>query len=235
MLLASRGGERNAAHSVIHQFKEQFASRHARITKSEEKAVAHLTGHIAVVDDGEAVIGEYLLHPAGTAFVLAHVFHEVDFARYRTFQHLRHAVLGGGCTSRCNHIQDGSDERGAEYARIFVAFCQRRILLVEKLIGYASQGNALARITEYLRSGKHEDVIIGIARHGRHERRLVGTPVLMAEIHTEIRLVFHHHHVISGGKLADNLQFFFFQAYPCGIVRIGIDHGCNVSLCHIAF
>ena len=56
-----------------------------------------------------------------------------------------------------------------------------------------------------------------------------------AEVHGEIGKVFQYDYIIPGGKFADDTQFLFFQAYPAGVVRIGVDNGGYIAFLEIAF
>ena len=52
---------------------------------------------------------------------------------------------------------------------------------------------------------------------------------IFSEVHAEVRKVFSYNGIILGGEFSYYFKFFFLQAEPGGIFRIGIDYGCNVS------
>ena len=50
-----------------------------------------------------------------------------------------------------------------------------------------------------------------------------------AEIHSEVGEIFDHDRIIFVCHLSDDLQFFVCQAEPGRVVRVRIDHGCDIA------
>ena len=235
LLVASGGRERNAAHPIVKQFLQQVSPTHLAITDGEEEPVAHHLCGIVIIDDVETVVRENLLHLFGTTGILAGIFHEIDFPFGGETEHLGIRILGGCRTSRSNHIEDRRDECLTEHACILVSLGQCREMTFEELVADASQRHSLAGIAEYLRGREHQDIVVGIMRHGRRIRRLERMSHIATEIHTEVSQVLHHDDIVLGGQFANNRQLFFFQANPRRVVRIGIDDSSYIALCQERF
>ena len=51
----------------------------------------------------------------------------------------------------------------------------------------------------------------------------------IAEVHIKVSQILQHNNIILGRKRTDDLQFFLGETHPGGVVRIGIEHGCDAS------
>ena len=173
-----------------------------------------------VVDYVETVVGKYLLHPVGTALIFPCVLHKVYLSLTRQAQHLGVAILCGCRASARNHIEYGCGEGGSEHSRIVITPGERWEMAVEQHIGDTGKRSTLSRIREYLRRRQHQDVVVGVARHCGHIRRLIRVAQVTAVVHAEVCQVLAHHSVVLGGKLAYNPQLVLLQACPCRIVRV---------------
>ena len=100
---------------------------------------------------------------------------------------------------------------------------------LEKLVADADKGHPLAGVAEDLRRRHQQDVIVRIAGHGGHERRLPGMSQVAAIVHAEIGQVFHHDSIVAGSQFADHRQLALFQTGPGRVVGIRIDDGRHVA------
>ena len=156
------------------EFLDEFRTAHAGVGEREKETVANGFMDILRIGDGKTIVAEYLLHLPGTDGIFPGVLHEVDFPLTTETQHLGIAVLRSGGTARRYHVLYAGYEGRTEHTRVVVTLCQGREMPVEELVGDTHQGDALSCIGENLRGRKHEDVVVGISRHGAHEGSLIG-------------------------------------------------------------
>ena len=137
------------------------------------------------------------------------------------------------CSGR-HGIEHAVDVHRSECASA-VTLCQSRIGAVIEFVGDCCYTDALAGIAEGFGTGDLQDVIVRVACDCCLIRRLKRFSEWLAEVHGEVGEVFDYNRVVFIRHLSDNLQFFFFQAEPGGIVGIGVDHGGYVSFGKILF
>ena len=56
-----------------------------------------------------------------------------------------------------------------------------------------------------------------------------------AEVHSEIGKVFEYYEIVCAGQFADALKFCFVEAYPCGVVGVGVHNAADVVLGYYFF
>ena len=104
-----------------------------------------------------------------------------------------------------------------------------------EFVGDGCDGDALAGVAEYLRTGDHQDVVVRVPGHGGLVGRIERASQGFAEVHAKVGEVFDDDGVVSGSQLADRTQLILGEAYPRRIVGVRIDDGGDVALCEVAF
>ena len=181
----------------------------------------------------ETVTTEYLLQLMGTLAIDADLLAEIVLAIGSSTQHGSHSILGtvaGTATEGIEHAGREDQTKG----QTLVTLCQIVEMTMEQLVRDTGHTNTFASIAEGLGTRNQQDVIIRIATYRGLIRCLERYAQILAEVHGEVRQVFHDDGVILCSQASDGLQFLLVQTNPRRVVGIRIDNGTDVALREIA-
>ena len=101
---------------------------------------------------------------------------------------------------------------------------------MEKFVGDTGHADTFTGITEGLTATDEQHIVVGVAGHRSLIRRFERRTEVLAEVHSEIRQVLHHYHIVLRSQFADSLQFLLAQTDPRRVVGIAIHDGADVAL-----
>ena len=171
---------------------------------------------------------EDVLQLVCTVAIHLHLAAEVVFAITGRLEHGCHGILCrmAGAAREC--IEHARGEHQSE-GQTFVTSREVVVMAMEQLVRDARHANAFAGIAEGLRPGDKQDVVVGIMGHGGLVGGLEGLREVLTEVHGKVGQVFHDDGIVLRGQFANGLQLLLRHAYPCRIVRVGVDNGADIA------